>query len=211
MAAIGSDRQAEMAIKLLVTGREGQIAQALARCADERFVTVCVGRPYLYLARPETILAALAEYRPDIVVNPAAYTAVDKAESESDLAFAINRDGAGRVAAAAAESGVPIIHISTDYVFAGDKPSPYVETDPADPQGVDGASKLAGERAVAAANPRMPFCARLGSTTSGATTSPRPCCGSPATGTRCALSSTSTARRPTRPTSRRAFWRSLAR
>jgi dTDP-4-dehydrorhamnose reductase len=96
----------------------------------------------------------MSAFRPDIVINPAAYTAVDKAESESDLAFAINRDGAGAVAAAAAELGAPIIHLSTDYVFDGAKPSPYVESDPTSPQGVYGRSKLEGEWAVVAANPR---------------------------------------------------------
>jgi dTDP-4-dehydrorhamnose reductase len=97
---------------------------------------------------------ALAEFSPDVVVNPAAYTAVDKAEAEPDIAFAINRDGAGSVAAAAARRNIPIIHLSTDYVFDGRKASPYVETDPVGPQSVYGRSKLAGELAVAAANSR---------------------------------------------------------
>jgi dTDP-4-dehydrorhamnose reductase len=142
-----------MAIKLFVTGREGQVARALARGASDDVTVVCVGRPELDLGQRETIRNAIAAHKPDVVVNPAAYTAVDKAESESDLAFAINRDGAGHVAAAAAELGLPVIHLSTDYVFAGDKAAPYVETDPTDPQGVYGASKLAGEEAVAGANP----------------------------------------------------------
>ena len=89
------------------------------------------------------------------MINPAAYTAVDKAESELDLAFAVNRDGAGAVAACrAAACGAPVIQISTDYVFDGAKAEPYVESDPVAPQGVYGRSKLEGEQVVAAANPR---------------------------------------------------------
>ncbi|WP_185985557.1 dTDP-4-dehydrorhamnose reductase [Aureimonas mangrovi] len=140
-------------MKLFVTGREGQVAQALAQYAGDDVTVMCIGRPELDLGEPETIRRAIATHKPDVVVNPAAYTAVDKAESERDLAFAINRDGAGHVAAAAADLGLPVIHFSTDYVFAGDKTAPYTETDPTDPQGVYGASKLAGEKAVEAANP----------------------------------------------------------
>jgi dTDP-4-dehydrorhamnose reductase len=88
------------------------------------------------------------------VINPAAYTAVDRAESQADLAFAVNRDGAECVAVAAERLGIPIIHLSTDYVFDGRKASPYIETDPVAPQSVYGKSKLAGELAVSAANQR---------------------------------------------------------
>jgi dTDP-4-dehydrorhamnose reductase len=87
-------------------------------------------------------------------VNAAAYTAVDRAEDQADLAFAVNRDGAARLAAAAAARGAPFVHFSTDYVFDGTKGSPYVETDTPSPLGVYGSSKEAGERAVLAANPR---------------------------------------------------------
>jgi dTDP-4-dehydrorhamnose reductase len=90
---------------------------------------------------------------PQVVVNAAAYTAVDRAESEPDQAFAINRDGAGNLAAEAALHGIPIIHISTDYVFDGSKTAPYVETDRPAPQGVYGHSKYEGELAVADTNP----------------------------------------------------------
>ncbi|MHA6689587.1 dTDP-4-dehydrorhamnose reductase [Devosia sp. A449] len=140
-------------MKLLVTGRDGQVARAIALAGSGDVVVSCVGRPELDLTDPASIRAAIARHKPDIVVNPAAYTAVDKAESEAELAFAINRDGAGSVAAAAAEAGLPIVHISTDYVFSGDKTEPYVEGDETGPTGVYGASKLAGEQAVAAANP----------------------------------------------------------
>jgi dTDP-4-dehydrorhamnose reductase len=111
-------------------------------------------RPDVDLLRPASIAEALVEFRPDIVINPAAYTAVDKAESEPDQAFALNRDGARAVAAAAANQGAPIIHFSTDYVFDGSKDAPYVETDPVNPRSIYGQSKLEGERAVAAANAR---------------------------------------------------------
>ena len=96
------------------------------------------------------LAAAVSGFRPDLVVNAAAYTAVDKAEDEAEHAFRLNRDGAEDVAAGAAAARVPLIHLSTDYVYDGAKPSPYVETDAPLPIGVYGASKLAGEVAIAA-------------------------------------------------------------
>ncbi|MBZ9883169.1 dTDP-4-dehydrorhamnose reductase [Mesorhizobium sp. CA10] len=143
-------------MRLAVTGREGQVAASLVEVARGRddFEVVAVGRPALDLARPDTVYAALEAARPDIVVSAAAYTAVDQAEDEKDLAFAVNATGAGKVAQAAARLGVSVIHLSTDYVFDGAKDGAYVETDPTAPLGVYGASKLAGEEAVAAANPR---------------------------------------------------------
>ncbi|TPJ77783.1 dTDP-4-dehydrorhamnose reductase [Mesorhizobium sp. B2-6-2] len=143
-------------MRLAVTGREGQVAASLVEAARGRddVEVVAVGRPALDLARPDTVLAALEAARPDIVVSAAAYTAVDQAEDDNDLAFAVNATGAGKVAQAAARLGVPVIHLSTDYVFDGAKHGAYVETDPTAPLGVYGASKLAGEEAVAAANPR---------------------------------------------------------
>ncbi len=143
-------------MRLAVTGRDGQVAASLLEAARGRgdIEVVAVGRPALDLARPETVLAALQAVNPDIVVSAAAYTAVDQAEEDKDLAFAVNAVGAGKVAEAAAKLGVPVIHLSTDYVFNGAKDSAYVETDQTAPLGVYGASKLAGEQAVAAANPR---------------------------------------------------------
>ncbi|PBB98425.1 dTDP-4-dehydrorhamnose reductase [Mesorhizobium sp. WSM3862] len=141
-------------MRLAVTGREGQVAASLIERGSKDVEVVAVGRPVLDLARPETVFAALAAARPDIVVSAAAYTNVDQAEDEKELAFAVNATGAGKVAEAAAELGVPVIHLSTDYVFDGAKDSAYVETDATAPLGVYGASKLAGEKAVAAANPR---------------------------------------------------------
>jgi dTDP-4-dehydrorhamnose reductase len=143
-------------MRILVTGSEGQVARSLREAAASRphLTLEFAARPGIDLLRPETIAPALESFRPDLVINPAAYTAVDRAESEPDLVFAINRDGAGAVAAAAARVGAPIVHLSTDYVFDGAKPEPYDESDPTSPRGVYGRSKRDGEQAVAAANPR---------------------------------------------------------
>ncbi len=142
-------------MRILVTGREGQVVQALAEEGPALgHEIIRLGRPEFDLAKPEGIRAALEAHRLDIVLSAAAYTAVDQAESEPDLAMAVNGTAPGVIAAAAAELGLPIIHLSTDYVFDGLKPTPYLETDPTGPQGAYGHTKLAGEQAVAAANPR---------------------------------------------------------
>ena len=141
-------------MRIAITGRDGQVAQSLAFIGPQEGVEVVrIGRPAFDLTKPATIYPALEAARPDIVVSAAAYTAVDKAESDHDLAFAINATGAGEVAAAAARLGVPVIHLSTDYVFDGASSRPYRETDDTNPLGVYGRSKLEGERAVAAAHP----------------------------------------------------------
>lgn len=143
-------------MRLYVIGTEGQVARSLREAAINRpdIVVGYGGRPDVDILQLDLVEKALLKFSPDIVVNPAAYTAVDRAESEPDLAFAVNRDGAGIAAVAAARLGIPIIHLSTDYVFDGRKGSPYVETDAVAPNGVYGRSKLAGEYAVAAANDR---------------------------------------------------------
>lgn len=142
-------------MRLLVLGHGGQIARALQALGPGAGMTmVALGRPTLDLAKPDTIVSAIADHRPDIVVNAAAYTAVDAAEDHAQEAFAINAEGAGVAAEIANRRDIPFIHLSTDYVFDGTKPSAYREDDPANPLGLYGASKLAGERAVAAANPR---------------------------------------------------------
>jgi dTDP-4-dehydrorhamnose reductase len=142
-------------MRIVVTGREGQVARSLVergRLLGHEIVTL--GRPQLDLAGdPQAIVTAVLAEHPDAVVSAAAYTAVDKAESEHDLAFAVNEGGARAVARAARESGAALIHLSTDYVFDGSKSSPYVESDCTAPIGSYGASKLAGERAVLAENP----------------------------------------------------------
>ncbi|RUV09947.1 dTDP-4-dehydrorhamnose reductase, partial [Mesorhizobium sp. M7A.T.Ca.TU.009.01.3.1] len=143
-------------MRLVVTGRDGQVAASLLEAgqAAAGVEVIAIGRPQLDLARPDTVIEAIAAAKPDIVVSAAAYTAVDQAEDEPDLAFAVNAAGAGEVAQAASRLGVPVIHLSTDYVFDGTKDAAYVETDATAPRSVYGASKLAGEQAVASANPR---------------------------------------------------------
>ena len=142
-------------IRIAVTGRHGQLASSLAERAalSPEIEVIALGRPALDLEHPADVAAAIGAARPHLVVNAAAYTAVDKAEAEPDRAFAVNRDGAAAVAAAAAALYVPLIHLSTDYIFPGSKPGPHVETDATGPLNVYGASKLAGEIAVAAAHP----------------------------------------------------------
>lgn len=140
---------------LLVTGRDGQLAHAIrAALPDAGWDVVAIGRPEADLERPETVAEAVRRTRPAVVVSAAAYTAVDKAEDEPDRAHVVNAVAPGLIAAAAADVGAPVIHFSTDYVFDGTKRSPYVETDPTAPIGVYGATKLAGEIAVSAANSR---------------------------------------------------------
>lgn len=143
-------------MRILVIGRGGQLSQSLSEHAANRTgleLRSC-GRPQLDLDRPDTIGDHISAHRPDIVVNAAAYTAVDKAEVETKRAFSINRDGAATAARAAAKVGAGFIHISTDYVFDGCKMEPYVEQDEPRPINVYGRSKLEGEYAVLAAHPR---------------------------------------------------------
>lgn len=141
-------------MRLIVTGREGQVARSLQeRGAADGVEVICLGRPDLDLANPDSVYLAFADARADAVVNAAAYTAVDKAESEEALAMAVNGAGAGAVAAATSWAGIPVLHLSTDYVFPGDGARAYREDDPTGPLGAYGRSKLAGEAAVASANP----------------------------------------------------------
>lgn len=143
-------------MRLYVIGGEGQVARSLREAAalDKNIVFAYGARPEVDLKQPSSIEKALADFRPDVVVNPAAYTAVDKAESDPDEAFALNLDGARAVAQAAERQAAPIIHLSTDYVFDGKKHGAYIESDPVAPHTVYGRSKLAGELAVAEVNPK---------------------------------------------------------
>lgn len=142
-------------MRILIAGREGQVARALvARLTPEGHQITALEPPELDLTSRDSIARAMDEAAPDLVVNAAAYTAVDRAEDDTATAYAVNRDGAGWLAAAAAARGAPFVHFSTDYVFDGRKGAPYVETDPPAPLGVYGRSKEEGERAVLAANPR---------------------------------------------------------
>ncbi|QTN98425.1 dTDP-4-dehydrorhamnose reductase [Brucella sp. 458] len=143
-------------MKIVVTGREGQVVQSLLEKAAQRadLEVIALGRPELDLTKPDTVRGAIEAIKPDLVVSAAAYTAVDLAEDEQELAFAVNAIGAEAIAEAAKNCGVPVIHLSTDYVFAGDANEPYAETDVTGPRSVYGRSKLEGERLVAHANPR---------------------------------------------------------
>ncbi len=135
-------------MRVFVTGSNGQLARCLAEARSSGIELVFGARPHFDLARPDDARQQIVAASPDLVINAAAYTAVDKAEAEEALAFAINCDGARAVAQAAADLDVPIIHISTDYVFPGDKSGPYVENDQTGPIGAYGRTKLAGENAV---------------------------------------------------------------
>lgn len=135
-------------MSVLVVGRTGQVASALAElgCAT-------IGRPDVDLSVPGSLAAAIERARPSVVINAAAYTAVDKAESEPEMAHRINAEAAAEGAAAAARTRAGFIHISTDYVFDGSKGEPYLETDRPNPVNIYGRSKLAGEQMVLAALP----------------------------------------------------------
>lgn len=136
-------------MRIAVTGINGQIACALKALERDDLQVISLGRPDLDLKQPVSVMNAIRHAAPDVVVSAAAYTAVDKAESEYDEAFAVNCGGARTVAEAAHNLGIPLIHMSTDYVFDGLKSSPYTEDDPTAPSSVYGRSKLAGEKAVA--------------------------------------------------------------
>ncbi|MCC6720312.1 MAG: dTDP-4-dehydrorhamnose reductase [Acetobacteraceae bacterium] len=138
---------------ILVTGGSGQVARALGEAAGDRALRV-VGRPDWDFDRIAALPALLAEARPALVVNAAAHTAVDRAETDAAAAWRANRDGPAVLAAYCGAAGVPLIHISTDFVFDGAKGAPYAEDDATSPASVYGASKLAGEAAVLAACPR---------------------------------------------------------
>lgn len=142
-------------VKLLVVGHEGQLGQALASLvADRPDITLFgLGRAELDLEVSGSAMRAIPPLRPDLVVNCAALTAVDRAELEPERAFRVNAAGAGEIARAARKAGAPMIQISTDYVFDGNAASPYREDAPAYPINVYGRSKLAGEEEVRLAQP----------------------------------------------------------
>ncbi len=141
--------------RALVTGGSGQLGAAVAaRAHGAGYHVVAPPRSALDLTDENALRAAVAADQWAVVINCAAYTAVDRAEAEADLAASINHDAARILAEACAERAIPIIHVSTDYVFDGSKTGPYLETDPVSPIGIYGQTKAAGEAAVRAANPR---------------------------------------------------------
>lgn len=142
-----------MTKRYVVTGREGQVVRSLIERAStsSNIEIIPLGRPELELADPLAVAGALEAARPDVIISAAAYTAVDQAESEEALASVINAQSPGIIAATAKRLGVPLVHISTDYVFDGEKNGPYSETDAVAPLGAYGRTKLAGELAIASA------------------------------------------------------------
>jgi dTDP-4-dehydrorhamnose reductase len=140
--------------RILLTGISGQVGWELQRTLQPLGEVIAADRARCDLADPDKLRSVLRELKPTIIVNPAAYTAVDKAESEAALAQAINGTAPGIFAEEAKRLGALLVHFSTDYVFDGAKPTPYVETDPTGPLGTYGLSKLAGEQAIAASGCR---------------------------------------------------------
>ena len=142
-------------MNILVFGHTGQVATELAAAGDLGFDLVdevtCLNRDLVDLQSPKSCADAITQRKPDAVINAAAYTAVDRAEDEEDLAGVINGDAPGAMAQACAALGIPFVHISTDYVFAGDGTDPWTPDHPTAPLGAYGRTKLAGEQAVAAA------------------------------------------------------------
>ena len=133
---------------VLLTGRHGQVSSYLQPLLRENYSLVVVDRNELDLSKPADIAAVLQTISPDFIINPAAYTGVDLAEEEAELAYRINSEAPAEIAQYCSESGTPLIHFSTDYVFDGNADRPYIETDSAAPTGVYGDSKLKGELAV---------------------------------------------------------------
>lgn len=143
-------------MKILLTGGTGQVGtEILRQLAQWPSLSVdAPGRAALDLAEPGAVLEGVRQRRPDFIISSGAYTAVDRAESESDLAHRVNATSVAALAQAAAESGIPVLHLSTDYVFPGDADQPYREADATGPTGVYGASKLAGEVELRRSNPK---------------------------------------------------------
>lgn len=137
-------------MKLLITGANGQVGYELCRqAADLDVEAICLDRQQLDITDNNNVRHAIASYKPDRIINAAAYTAVDKAESEEVLAYRINRDAVEVLADCCKEYDIPLLHISSDYVFSGDKSEPYIETDKTDPVSIYGKSKSEGDRVLA--------------------------------------------------------------
>ncbi len=137
-------------MRILLTGKNGQVGWELQRTLSTLGEVIALGQADMDLANPDTIRKICRDVKPNLIVNPAAYTAVDKAETEPTLALAINGTAPGILAQEAQRLGAALIHYSTDYVFDGSKNTPYTEQDMPNPQNIYGSSKLAGERAIQA-------------------------------------------------------------
>jgi|SRR5690554_68968 len=136
--------------KVLVTGAKGQVGSEIVKTVPAGFTVIGLASNELDITNQQQVTAVIAQYKPDLIINAAAYTAVDKAESDSDNAYAVNQQAVAWLAQAAKQADIPLFHISTDYVFDGESTTPYKETDPVNPQSVYGMSKLAGEQVLAA-------------------------------------------------------------
>ena len=137
-------------MKILLIGRHGQVAQELQRELADLGELIVLGREELDLSQPQNVVETVRALAPDLIINAAAYTAVDQAETEPALAFSINATSPGFLAQIASDLSIPLIHYSTDYVFDGEKTTAYTEQDLTVPLGVYGSSKLAGEQAIRA-------------------------------------------------------------
>ena len=135
-------------VKVLITGAAGQVGSELVKLAPVGFEVVGYNSSELDITNAHQVQQIVAEQAPALIINAAAYTAVDKAESDAERAYAVNETGVKNLAEAALSLGIPVFHISTDYVFDGTATEPYKETDPVGPTGVYGASKLAGEQTL---------------------------------------------------------------
>ena len=137
-------------MRILITGSNGQVGDCLTQKLSNKvgMTVLALDREELDITNRDSVVKLISEFQPTVIINAAAYTAVDKAESDSEVCFDINRDGVKNLAIAAQQTGASLLHISTDYVFAGDKVGEYLENDLTNPQGVYGQSKLEGELAA---------------------------------------------------------------
>jgi len=147
-------REIHSVSKVLIAGSGGQLGRELLKRVPSETECLGVDLPEVDITSGDQVRRLCADFRPDLLINAAAYTAVDRAEKENAAARAVNVDGAGNLAAAAEEAGARVIHVSTDFVFDGYSRRPYLETDPPGPLGVYGRTKLSGEREVTGAAPR---------------------------------------------------------
>ena len=162
--------------RILIVGYAGQVGLDLMACFDGEVEIVARDRDTLDLAVEAEVRAMVRGAAPDIILNAAAYTAVDRAESEPEVAMAVNARAPGILAEEAARTGALMVHYSTDYVFDGSKTTPWVETDTPNPLNVYGMSKLAGEEAVRRAGADISSSERAGFTVSTAAIFCSPCC-----------------------------------
>ncbi len=136
-------------MKILITGAKGQVGKELVSIANQRgFDVIAAGQTELDITQLKNIESYVEVHQPDLVINAAAYTAVNKAEEEQDITYAINRDGTANLAAVSKEKNIPLLHISTDYVFDGTKSEAYSENDAVSPLGIYGISKWQGEETI---------------------------------------------------------------